>query len=72
MAEAFDPYYQWLGIPPEQQPADRYRLLGIRPFEDNPEVIDTAADRQTVHLRTFQIGPLAEISERLLSEVAYS
>lgn len=70
MAEAFDPYYQWLGIPPEQQPADHYRLLGIKPFEDNPDVIETAADRQTVHLRTFQIGPQSDLSQQLLSEVA--
>ena len=25
----FDPYHRWLGIPPEEQPADHYRLLGI-------------------------------------------
>lgn len=70
MGEAFDPYYRWLGIPPDEQPADYYRLLGIKRFEDDPVVIETAADRQTVHLRTFQIGPQAAMSERLLGEVA--
>lgn len=72
MPEAFDPYYRWLGIPPDEQPADHYRLLGIKRFETDPAVIETAADRQMVHLRTFQIGPQAELSERLLSEVAAS
>lgn len=70
MGEAFDPYYRWLGIPPDEQPADHYRLLGVKPFENDPVVIETAADRQTVHLRTFQIGPQAALSERLLGEVA--
>ena len=40
---AFDPYHKWLGIPPEQQPASHYRLLGIAEFESDADVIDTAA-----------------------------
>jgi len=30
MVEPFDPYYEWLGIPPRDRPADYYRLLGLR------------------------------------------
>jgi hypothetical protein len=56
MAEEFDAYYVWLGIGPEERPAHRYRLLGIRLCEPNPEVIESAADRQMAHLRTFQQG----------------
>ena len=44
MAESFDPYHVWLGIPPDEQPPNRYRLLGIRAFEANQDVIDNAAD----------------------------
>ena len=33
-AKGFDPYYRWLGIPPEEQPPDHYRLLGVKVFED--------------------------------------
>lgn len=66
----FDPYYQWLGIPPEEQPPNHYRLLGIRLFEDNSSVIQNAADRQMVHLRTFQNGPRAAASQKLLNEVS--
>lgn len=33
MPEPFDPYSEWLGIAPEEQPPDHYRLLGIAPFE---------------------------------------
>ncbi|MHB8973025.1 MAG: peptidase associated/transthyretin-like domain-containing protein [Pirellulaceae bacterium] len=68
--EPFDPYYQWLGIPPEEQPPNHYRLLGIRLFEENSEVIQNASDRQMVHLRTFQNGPRATQSQKLLNEVA--
>ncbi len=70
MAEAFDAYYVWLGIGPEEQPAHHYRLLGIRLFEPNPEVIDSAADRQMAHLRTFQQGRNAALSQRMLNEVS--
>jgi formylglycine-generating enzyme required for sulfatase activity len=70
MREQFDPYHVWLGIPPEEQPPHHYRLLGIKPFEDNPEVIENAADQKVIHLRTFQLSKYRELAERLLNEVA--
>jgi serine/threonine protein kinase len=70
MAEAFDPYYTWLGIPPDQRPLHQYRLLGLRPFEENPEVIENAANQRMAHLRTFQIGRHGAQSQQLLNEVA--
>ena len=70
MAEEFNPYHVWLGIPPEEQPANHYRLLGIKPFETSGDVIDSAADRQMAHLRTFQSGKHGELTQRLLNEVA--
>ena len=70
MAEPFDPYYVWLGIPPREQPANRYRLLSVPLFESNPDVIDNAADQRTAHLRTFQSSKNAQLAERLLNEVA--
>ncbi len=66
----FDPYHQWLGIPPAEQPATHYRLLGIEPFEADAEVIGSAADRQMGHVRTFQLGPQGAISQRLLCELS--
>jgi hypothetical protein len=68
--DTFDPYYTWLGIPPEEQPPDHYRLLGIQRFESDQDVISIAADRQMNHLRTYQGGSRAEASQRLLNEVA--
>jgi cell division protein FtsN len=70
MAEAFDPYHKWLGISPEEQPANHYRLLAIREFESDPEVIESAADRQMAHVRSFQTGPHSAHSQRLLNELS--
>ena len=66
----FDPYYRWLGISPNEQPPNHYRLLAIEPFEDDPQVVENAADQRMGHLRTFQTGKHAEFSQKLLNEVA--
>jgi hypothetical protein len=68
--EKFDPYHKWLGIPPEEQPPSYYRLLGLRDFEADADVISHAADRAMAHVRTFQNGPRAAWSQRLLNELA--
>jgi len=70
MPEPFDPYRRWLGIPPSEQPPNLYRLLGLSHFENDPEVIATAADARMVHLKTFQHGPHSELSQMLLNEVS--
>ncbi|MDY0170461.1 MAG: hypothetical protein RBS80_28225, partial [Thermoguttaceae bacterium] len=70
MAEPFDPYHRWLGIPPKHQPADYYRLLGIERFEEDREVIRDAADRQMAHVRTYQLGECSALSQKILNELA--
>lgn len=67
---AFDPYLKWLGIRTPQRPPDHYALLGLRAFEDDSDVIANAADRQMAHVKTFQSGQFAELSQRLLNELA--
>ena len=52
MPEPFDPYHVWLGIPPEEQPPNHYRLLGLRPFETNADVISNALDQRRAFLRS--------------------
>jgi hypothetical protein len=69
-ASGFDPYYKWLGIPPEEQPPSFYRLLGIVQFEADTDVIANAANRQMVHLRQLQQGQYAALAQRLLKEIA--
>lgn len=67
---SFDPYYQWLNIPPQEQPPNYYRLLGVALFEPDPQVIAAAADRQTAFLRGKGEGSRQRIAQRLIKEVA--
>jgi hypothetical protein len=68
----FDPYHKWLGIAKEEQPPTYYRLLGINANEQDRDVIEEAAIRQTTHVRTNQIGPHAAACSRLLNEIAHA
>lgn len=67
---SFDAYHKWLGIPPGQQPPHHYRLLGIEPFEADPEVIVAAAERQIAHVQSYKIGPQSDLSQQLLNEIS--
>ena len=66
----FDPYYKWLGIPQREQPANHYRLLGIELFENDPQVVEAAADRQMAFLRKYQSGEHSAEALKLLNEVS--
>ena len=70
MASDFDPYHRWLGVPPEEQPPDHYRLLGVARFESDPEVISNASDQRMTHLRTFASGKNSADSQRMLNEIS--
>ena len=70
MREAFDPYRKWLGIPPQDQPPNHYRLLGIELFERDPDVIANAADGRMAQIKNFQAGRHSERSQEILNEVA--
>jgi len=70
VSDAFDPYHEWLGIPPKDQPPNHYRLLGIDLFEGKAKVIESAADRQMAHVRNYQTGKHSELSQNLLNEIA--
>jgi hypothetical protein len=72
MSTPFDPYYKWLGIPPQEQPPHFYRLLGISIFEPDPDVIAAAADRSLAQLRTHATGQYSALSQRMLNEVAFA
>ena len=70
MSDIFDPYHRWLGISPKDQPPNHYRLLGIDLFEDDQEVIRDAAERQTGHVRRYQLGRHMALSQKILNEIA--
>ena len=66
----FDPYHKWLGIVSDTLPPDHYRLLGVEKYESDLDVISSAADRQMNHLRKYQVGRQAVLSQQLLNEIA--
>lgn len=70
IAQRFDPYQEWLQIPPHDQPADHYRLLGLARFECAPDKITAAADERMAFIRSLQLGPHGELSQRILNELA--
>ena len=70
MAEQFDPYRKWLGIPEQDQPPNHYRLLGIELFEADTDVISNATDGRMAQIKVFQAGRYSEYSQKLLNEVA--
>lgn len=70
MSEKFNPYHQWLGIPPKDQPTNYYRLLGVEIYESSSDVIASAADRQMKHIRSFQTGQRATYAQQLLTEIS--
>jgi len=70
MAENFDPYYKWLGIPPKDQPPHHYRLLGIEVLEPDRDVIDAAANRLMGYLKELAAGDDAAHSQKLLNEIS--
>ncbi len=69
-ADRFDAYHTWLGIPPAEQPPNHYRLLGLRLFEDQHEVISSAADRQMAYVRSKQTGHRKGDVEALLNALS--
>lgn len=65
----YDAYHLWLGIPPEEQPPSHYRLLGLRLFEQNIEVIRNAADRQRTHVKRLGVNQYQQRGQELLNEI---
>ncbi len=69
MVDNYDAYHLWLGIPPDEQPPSHYRLLGVRLFEQNVEVIRNAADRQRTHVKRLGINQHQQRGQDLLNEI---
>ncbi len=65
----YDVFHLWLGIPPEEQPPNHYRLLGVPAFEQNVEVIRNAADRQRSHVKRLGVNQYQSIGQDLLNEI---
>lgn len=68
MSGLFDPYQQWLGIHPEEQPVNLYRLLGVKLFESDPQTIHAAAERRAAYVRARAAGTQLPFAKQLLAE----
>jgi hypothetical protein len=69
VADTFDPYFEWLGIESRGQPPDHYRLLGLKRFESDPELIGRAADATLAKVRRIRPGPQLTEWSRLLDDL---
>ena len=67
---SFDPYHKWLAIAKKDQPPTHYRLLGVDLYESDPDVIDTAANKQMTYLHGCATGQHADFAEQLLNEMS--
>lgn len=67
--EDYDAYHLWLGIPPDEQPPSHYRLLGVKLFEQNIEVIRNAADRQRSHVKRLGVNQFEKLGQDLLNQI---
>ncbi len=54
-SEPFDPYRKWLGIASRRRPPSHYKLLGLSLDEDDPEVIQAAAEQRRSFIES-QLG----------------
>jgi hypothetical protein len=70
MDNAFDPYSQWLGIPPGPRPVDHYRLLGVQRFESDAGLLHTRTMQRMAEVRKYQMGPQGELALRLQQEIS--
>ncbi|MEZ6109895.1 MAG: hypothetical protein R3C99_02580 [Pirellulaceae bacterium] len=67
--EKLDPYQAWLGLSPDELPANHYSLLGIDPGEGSRDAISRAAEQRMDVVRSHLDGPDAAAARRLLNEL---
>lgn len=68
-SKGFNPYTSWLGIPQEQQPVDFYSLLGLAPFESDPQRIQAAAQQQVSKVQSSATEKQLKIAKRVRNEI---
>ena len=66
----FDPYLEWLQIPPERRPLNHYDLLGLTELESNPQQINDVGLSRIAAVRRYQVGPHSEQALRILNEMS--
>lgn len=67
---SFDPYHQWLDIPPNRQPPSAFVLLGLPDGELDPHRVHQSAAERYEHVRRYILGPHGAEAQRLLTEIS--
>ncbi len=70
MAQEFDAYHKWLGIPPDEQPPNHYRLLALADYEADLDVIEAAANQRMSYVRECATGPHSALSQQILNHIS--
>src|SRR5438067_242002 len=68
-APSFDPYGEWLRVPPGPHPPDHYALLGLARDEADPGTIRAAFRQRYELVRRYQIRWPA-LASRILDELS--
>jgi hypothetical protein len=69
----FDPYHEWLDIPPGRRPPDGRDLLGLAEGDASEEAIHRATMARYAKIRPYASAPDAQVAEhgqRILGEIA--
>lgn len=66
----FDPYGEWLAIPPDRRPPSHYDLLGLTPGQPSSEQIHRAAEGRYQRVQAYTLGPERDRATQLLGEIA--
>src|ERR1043165_4722197 len=69
----FDPYAEWLRVPPGPRPPDHYALLGLQRFAGTSEEIEDRAHKQLERLDRYALSPDAgrrTLCQTLMNQVA--
>ena len=69
MADAFDPYEKWLGIPKNKRPLTSYSLLGVDVFEADTEHIERGAERRIELVSKQSQGKHAAIAKKVMQQL---
>lgn len=69
MPSKFDPYYEWLDIESHERPLTPYLLLGLENFEEDQELIASAAEERIEYVEQFRQGEHAEAAAKVLKQL---
>jgi len=67
--DSFDPYFEWLQIPPSLRPPSHYDLLGLQPFERDVRRIQEQALARYARVHQHQAGRRSDLAVQLLAEL---